>query len=336
MLIHDKAYRILIVEDNPGDALLIEDLLFEKIKSLRTTISTSFKDAKSVLSGAESEFDAILLDLSLPDKAGSDLIVETIRICKDIPVIILTGYADVEFGVKSLSLGVSDYLLKDELTADNLNKSILYSFERKKNIKLLKESERRYSDLFHLSPLPMWVYDWETSEFLDVNEAAVKHYGYSFDEFLSLTIRDIRPAEEVLLLGPFVEKDFKNSSHKGVYEFKKKNGELINVDIHSSSLLFNEKIANIITATDITESVKHIKTIENQNKKFLEIAWIQSHVVRAPLARMLGLVTLIKDKLIDGDELEEVLDYIVLSANELDVTIRDISKMANDVTDLST
>ena len=336
MLIHDKAYRILIVEDNPGDALIIEDLLFEKIKSLRTTIVTSFKDAKNVLSGAESEFDIILLDLSLPDKAGSDLIVETINICNDIPVIILTGYADIEFGLKSLSLGVSDYLLKDELTADSLNKSILYSFERKKSISLLKESERRYSDLFHLSPLPMWVHDRETLQFLDVNEAAIKHYGYSLDEFLSMTIKDIRPVEEVILLEQVIAQDYIGNAHIGVYKHKKKNGELINVDIQSNSLLFNAKIAKIIIATDVTESLKHITTIENQNKKFLEIAWIQSHVVRAPLARLLGLVTLIKDQLIDGAELEEVLDYIVLSANELDVTIRDISKKANDVTDLST
>lgn len=334
MLLRDEAYKILIVEDNPGDALLIEDLLFEKIKSLRTTISTSFKDAKKVLSEAECAFDVILLDLSLPDKAGPDLIAETISVCNSIPIIILTGYADMEFGVKSLSLGASDYILKDELTADSLYKSIIYCFEREKNINLLKESERRYSDLFHLSPLPMWVYDWETLQFLDVNKAAIKHYGYSVGEFLSMTIRDIRPFEEIILLEQVLAQDFKSAIHKGIFKHKKKNGELINVDIQSNSLLFKAKKARIVIATDVTETLDHIKTIENQNKKFTEIAWIQSHVVRAPLARILGLVPLIQNKIIDTDELEKVLDYIVISANELDVIIRDISQKANEVTDL--
>lgn len=335
MLIRNEAYRILIVEDNPGDALLIEDLLFEKIKSLRTTISTSFKDAKKVLSGAECDFDVILLDLSLPDKAGHDLVAETINICNGIPIIILTGYADMEFGVKSLSLGAADYILKDELTAVNLYKSIIYCFERGKNINLLKESEKRYSDLFHSSPLPMWVYDWETLQFLDVNEAAIKHYGYSLGEFLSMTIKDIRPVEELIFLEKVLAQDFKSAVHKGIFRHKKKTGELINVDIESNPLLFNSKKARIVVATDVTETLNHIKIIENQNMKFMEIAWIQSHVVRAPLARILGFIALIKDKQIDTEELEKVLDYIALSANELDVIIKDISRKANEVTNLS-
>src|SRR5690606_35301680 len=136
-------------------------------------------------------------DLSLPDANGEILISNIISLAHDIPVIVLTGFGNKEFGFKSLSYGVSDYLLKDELTASQLSKSIIYSIERQKFSRRLNESEEKYKKLFQLSPVPMWIYDWESLQFLYVNDAAIHHYGYSKAEFLSKTIREIRPAEDL-------------------------------------------------------------------------------------------------------------------------------------------
>src|SRR5690606_34852793 len=113
---------------------------------------------------------------------------EVMALAKSTPVIVLTGYSDIDFGIKSLSMGISDYLLKEELSATSLYKSIMYSIERKEIYRTLKESEKRYKDLFHLSPEPMWLYDVETLKFLDINNAAIKHYGFSREEFLNMTI----------------------------------------------------------------------------------------------------------------------------------------------------
>src|SRR6202000_1221748 len=96
-------------------------------------------------------FDVILLDLPLPDKTGLPLINEVVTLSPGIPVIVLTGYTDIAFSVKSLALGIADYLLKDELTTMMLYKSIIYSTERKKVMLALEESEKKYGDLFHLS-----------------------------------------------------------------------------------------------------------------------------------------------------------------------------------------
>lgn len=324
-------YKILIVEDNPGDAMLIEDLLFEQIESVRTTITTSFKDAKRILTQTEGTFDIILLDLSLPDKAGSELIDETINICNDIPIIVLTGYSDFDFGVESLSLGASDYMLKEELTSINLYKSIIYSLERKRSVTSLKYAEKRYNDLFHLSPLPMWVFDLDTLQFLEVNKSAIQEYGYSLEEFLSMTIKDIRPTDEIKFLQKHLTNNSDSSIIKGIFKHKKKNGELINVEIQSNTLFINDRKVKIVVATNVTDRLNYIKTIEKQIERFNEIAWIQSHIVRAPLARILGLVSLIQEKMIDNNELESVLDNIVLSSHELDGIIADISRKANDI-----
>jgi len=254
-------------------------------------------------------------------------------LCHEIPLIILTGYADISFSVKSLSLGISDYLIKDELNANALYKSIIYSIERKKTLLQLETSERRYSDLFHLSPQPMWVYDIETLRFLDVNIAAEKHYGYSLQEFLGMTIKDIRPEEdipEMLERIEFLNKT-KGTHSLGHFRHKKKNSEVICVEILSNTIPFQNTTGRIILANDITERFAYVEAIEKQNEKLKEIAWIQSHVVRAPLARMMSLIDILKTYDIANAENEKFLDYILESAEELDVIIKDISNKSEAI-----
>jgi signal transduction histidine kinase len=134
---------ILVIEDNPGDFALIEEFLFEEITAPAISHARNYSEAKEILLNKEITFDIILLDLSLPDKTGLPLIQEIAGLGLNIPVIVLTGYADLNFGVKSLSLGVSDYILKDELTALSLYKSIVYSTERKRIVLALELSEMR-------------------------------------------------------------------------------------------------------------------------------------------------------------------------------------------------
>ena len=132
---------ILIIEDNLGDFILVEDFLFEQIEAPVISHCVSYSDAKELLSLRDGAFDVILLDLSLPDKTGAPLITEILGLSKGAPVIVFTGYTDFTFGVKSLSLGISDYILKEDLTSMSLYKSIVYNIERKHFISALETSE---------------------------------------------------------------------------------------------------------------------------------------------------------------------------------------------------
>jgi signal transduction histidine kinase len=134
---------ILIIEDNPGDFALVEEFLLEQIEAPTIFHVPNYKQAREILMAPGNCFDVILLDLSLPDKTGASLIQDIVEISLNVPVIVLTGYSDFAFGVKSLSLGASDYILKDELTSLALYKSIVYSTERKRIISDLEESEKR-------------------------------------------------------------------------------------------------------------------------------------------------------------------------------------------------
>jgi len=105
---------------------------------------------------------------------------------------------------------------------------------------------------------------------------------------------------------------------------KKRNADAINVNIQSDLIKSKcEKEGGVLIA-DAAEKINYIKAIEVQNEKLREISWIQSHKVRSPLARIMGLIQLIDD-LKNNDETGTILEYILQSANELDYVIKEIS-----------
>jgi PAS domain S-box-containing protein len=200
--------------------------------------------------------------------------------------------------------------------------------ERKTTTSSLEESQKNYSKLFHLSPLPNWVFDVNSLRFLDVNDAAIKLYGYTREEFLSMTIKDIRPVDEVAKLEKTVAQNkLKQQKTKlGIFNHVTKSGEIIQVDMQSNNIQYGDRSAKIVVAFDVTERLKYIKAIEEQNNKLREISWMQSHIIRAPLARIMGLIPLIKGLKENDADREAMLEFLELSANELDEVIKEISQ----------
>lgn len=135
----------------------------------------------------------------------------------------------------------------------------------------LRESESRYRSLFETNPNPMWVYDMDTYRFLAVNEAAIKHYGYSPEEFLKMTIKDIRPAEDVPALERTVASTPPGYSHAGLWRHRKKDGTIILVDISSHTLSFAGRRADLVLVSDVTEREKAREALERSEAKFRAI-----------------------------------------------------------------
>jgi PAS domain S-box-containing protein len=128
----------------------------------------------------------------------------------------------------------------------------LYGISRKTE-EALRESEARYRELFVSNPHPMWVYDLDSLAFLAVNDAAISHYGYSREEFLAMTIKDIRPAEDVPRLLDNVARVADNFDHAGTWRHIRKDGSVIDVEISSHALLFDQRRAEMVLAHDVTE-----------------------------------------------------------------------------------
>lgn len=201
-----------------------------------------------------------------------------------------------------------------------------------KNITLQKldqlkiiDSEKRFIDLFQLSPLPTWVFDVKTFRFLDVNLAAIKHYGFTHKQFMKMDIFDIRPDSEKERLKQVLQNSrFKKKFiYQGIFTHQKKNKELIRVNIQSALVDFKGHRAKLIIANDITEQEKYIQAIEQQNEKLKEVAWIQSHVFRAPLSKIMGLIEILKST--DEQERALAISYIEDAAMQLDWAIKEIT-----------
>jgi PAS domain S-box-containing protein len=130
----------------------------------------------------------------------------------------------------------------------------------KKKLSIGSGNEKSYELLFENNPQPMWFYDLESLAFLKVNNAAIQQYGYSNEEFLTMTIKDIRPAEDIKLLEEDVEKTRKVYNQAGEWRHLKKNGEPVYVEIISHSVIFNGRPARHVLVRDITGR----KLVENE------------------------------------------------------------------------
>ncbi|HEY0174917.1 MAG TPA: PAS domain S-box protein, partial [Pedobacter sp.] len=115
----------------------------------------------------------------------------------------------------------------------------------------LKLAKEQYQNLFNSTPLPCWVYDLETLYFLDVNAAAIRDYGYTREEFLSMTIRQIRPEEDIPILEDIIKNKIKPGSFgRDSVRHTKKSGEIISVIAEGNSLIYEERQARIVTTID--------------------------------------------------------------------------------------
>lgn len=199
---------VLVIEDNAGDYILIEDYLIEAFKTVVICQHETFSEFSTyVKENTHDGYDLILLDLHLADLSGIELVEQVLATNNKVPVIVLTGYADLSMAKESLKLGVEDFLIKDEITPSILHKSIEFAFSRK----------------------------------------------------------------------------------------------------------------------------QYVQHIEDQNKKLRNIAWTQSHVVRAPLARILGIIDLIETEKENLDDLLFWLGHLRVSSNEMDEIVKKITEEAQEI-----
>ena len=132
----------------------------------------------------------------------------------------------------------------------------------------LKQSEARYRYLFENNPQPMWVYDFEDLHFLAVNDAAVLHYGYSRDEFLGMTIREIRPAQDLEMLEDNLSKAAATQQSSGPWRHRKKNGEIMYVEILSHEIQFMGRRTRLVLSKEVTKRLAAETALQESERRF--------------------------------------------------------------------
>jgi len=140
--------------------------------------------------------------------------------------------------------------------------------DRKRTELALLESEQQYRLLFDSSPQPMWVYDHATLAFLAVNKAAIQHYGYSQEEFLGMTILDIRSESEVSALLNHIYGRNPGLQPPELWRHRKKDGTIIDVEVTSHELAFRGRNAQLVLANDISERLRAETDLRHSEERF--------------------------------------------------------------------
>lgn len=245
------------MEDNPGDFELIKEYLSTNSFIGALDHAKTFSEATNFLINGENSYHAVLLDLKLPDKEGENLIRSMVKLASPAAVIVLTGNSDMHFSVKSLSMGISDYILKENLGSYALWKSIRYSIERNAMFKKLRNSENRYRELFENNPSPMLIWNPDSRQIIDSNTEAELKYGYSKSEFLRLTVDDIqldkfeRPISSIRNGNP----DASNYPLRQVWRHQKKNGDIFFTEVNGHLLEYKGEISSLMLINDVTEKI---------------------------------------------------------------------------------
>ncbi|MBC7874327.1 MAG: response regulator [Ferruginibacter sp.] len=260
----ENSLRILVIEDNPADFCLIETMLGSSAVSVSAICNaTRIAEACSLLQ--THPIDLVLLDLSLPDSFGLDSFLKIKPFVPHIPVIILTGLAESVVALETIQQGAQDYLVKGEFKADLLARSIKYSIERKNAEEKILASEEKYRQMFYKNPFPAWIYDLDNLKILEVNDAAIEKYGYEREEFLNLTIEDVRSPEEIPALRlPVANRHDIHKWIERIWQHKKKNGEIMLMEVAVYEINYFGKTAIQAQMNDVTEKTRLQKELVQQ------------------------------------------------------------------------
>ena len=150
--------------------------------------------------------------------------------------------------------------------------------ERKRAEEILRASEYKYKLLFESNPIPMWMLDMPSRNFIAVNNAATDLYGYTREEFLAMDATQIRPPEDVARFLAQSPDPQAGVRHSGIWRHLKKNGELINVDIITHDIYYEGRPVRLVLANDITERIKAEEKLKESHEQLRQLASHLQHI----------------------------------------------------------
>lgn len=352
--------RILIVDDNHSNIEILKELLELKGYS---NIKTTTKPLEAEALIVDYMPNLLILDLMMPELSGYEL-MERLKsnglLTAYMPVLVLTADATYEAKKQALQGGASDFLTKPfdltevDLRIKNLLSNVYLmnalkmknlglsetvkeksqeldkSYESLKVAKELAESnELKYRTLFDSNKdficLLELQEDHHKCAIRELNETSLELTGYSRMELLGKPYMNLEANPNDSKFDQITSQLKAGGQASFETIFKRKDGKYCNVEAKAVMVEISGQKLVLMIFRDITERVKFIEEITRQNNVLRDIAWSQSHLVRAPLARLMGLVNLLDPIELDNHPDIDLIPAIKQSADELDAIIHDIA-----------
>ena len=264
-----KLLRVLIIENSRSDAeLILQELRKAGFKFRADLVETPEEFSEKL--HAQS-YDVVLSDYLLPQWTGMDALWQLQQMGKDIPFLLVTGTLGEEAAVECVKQGVTEYVLKERLV--RLPVAVRRALEEKarREARLAEQAQRETEVSFRLlfanNPLPMWMFDLETLKFLQVNDAAIAHYGYSREEFTHMQITDIHPVKEIPRLLQWLTKE-RSMRASGQWLHRLKDGGITGVEIALHTLELGGRRAALVVVQDITERRQAEETLHESEERY--------------------------------------------------------------------
>lgn len=257
-----KENKILIVEQLKSETILVKEEIGKVLEKVQFRIVKKSQEFEDQL--VKFNPDLIITAYKSPSFDGLKLLHLIREKLLQIPVIFLTEAFNEIAVIECMKAGAADYISKGQIK--RLGKAVLTAIKenelRKENIKStnsLVSSAESYHNMFAYNPQPMFVFDTESLAVLEANNAALELYGYTREEFLGLTLKELSPAEDNTSVMETTETQPAYHSSGNQWHVKK-NGDIIHVEITSHLIDYNGLKASHMQITDIT---KRKKTWEN-------------------------------------------------------------------------
>ena len=265
----DTYIRVLLIEDNPGDARLIEELLSDRV-SFQIEVTQRLSDGLEALSTGR--FDVVLLDLSLPDSSGLSTLTKTHSQAHQVPIIIMTGLGDEKLAVEAVRKGAQDYLVKGEIDENVLPRAIRYAIERKGAEKILRESEEKYRTILESIEDGYFEVDIR-GNFTLFNDSLWKTHGYSKDELIGMNYRRYMDRENAKKVYQAFNKVFSAGKPARVFDWEVLRKDGTKRHVEASISLMKDAEGQPIGFRGILRDVTERKQMEaelRQTRNFLQ------------------------------------------------------------------
>ena len=294
---------------------------------------------------AEVKPQLVLLDVKLPDISGHEVCRQLKASDPTIPVLqVSASLVSGPDKVRGLESGADGYLAKP-VEPQELIATINALLRMTEAEAARRETEQRYELLFESSSLPTWLCDLESLDFLAVNQAAVRQYGYSREQFLSMSLRDVLPAEDFAQIENYTSGGPDFVPNASEWRHKTKDGRVIDVEVIWQELLYRGRRAALVMANDISgrkraeeereqlldKEQKARTEAEAANRTKDEFLATVSHELRAPLNAMLGWAQILKSTRVDEKTLKHAIEIIERSARTQSKLIEDLLDTARIV-----